>query len=331
MSTLRGGRPVFPGDGLHVLLISANTEVLRLLRAGLDADELLQIEHYSSLEQAKKTLRESNIDACFLDLELPDGRGIQSMRLLPTQSPIVAIARRRNHRSVIRAVRGGADDVLYIDELDGAQSTKSLRCAIERAQCKLKSNIFADSALPLALAEVNDRGLRIVRVNRACIEMSGHNRRAWFGDGLSLFCNEDALQMLKDSARKGRRIHIEQPSAKGNGSPLHVAIEGIPVSAFDESTRRILYRFEDITEPVKRDVTRAHLRRARILTVMINNMVHHCREPISDIDARLRLAVAELTSPADDLGVVIEALETSLAASREIAQTVLDIYELASG
>jgi DNA-binding response OmpR family regulator len=93
------------------------------------------------LETGLNLLARGEIDAILLDLNLPDSRGLDTLkRLSPRESkiPIVVLTGLDDEQTAIEAVHLGAQDYLIKGEISGQVLARVLRYAIERKQVEKK-------------------------------------------------------------------------------------------------------------------------------------------------------------------------------------------------
>ncbi|MBK9940493.1 MAG: PAS domain S-box protein [Kouleothrix sp.] len=93
------------------------------------------------LETGLNLLARGDIDAILLDLNLPDSRGLDTLkRLSPRESkiPIVVLTGLDDEQTAIEAVHLGAQDYLIKGEISGQVLARVLRYAIERKQVEKK-------------------------------------------------------------------------------------------------------------------------------------------------------------------------------------------------
>ncbi len=73
----------------HILHIDDDVGVLQI--ASVMLQHVAQVDHATSLEEARRRLRQEHYDLAILDLEMPDGSGLDLVPLLQEQSPPVPI------------------------------------------------------------------------------------------------------------------------------------------------------------------------------------------------------------------------------------------------
>ncbi|MSR15008.1 MAG: diguanylate cyclase [Gammaproteobacteria bacterium] len=95
------------------------------------------IEHCDRLVPALDRAREDRFHVILLDLNLPDGSGIevcQRMRQAAPQSPIVVLTNQSSVELGTKALREGAQDYLIKREIDGPLLGRAIRYALERTR-----------------------------------------------------------------------------------------------------------------------------------------------------------------------------------------------------
>jgi phosphoserine phosphatase RsbU/P len=119
-------------DGVHNALVDA------LSSLGVDVVSVDQPG------QALTSFREEEIDSVMIDIDLPDGWGIDvldAMAADPRELPLIGISRRKSVTDVVSAVRHGATDYLMLPP----ESSDVLRHVLDRAveRCELKRENLA--------------------------------------------------------------------------------------------------------------------------------------------------------------------------------------------
>src|SRR5689334_9156255 len=126
------------GDKIHVLLVEDNPADARLVKGMLEHDEsgAFTVKHVSTLEEGMRSLAPGcGSQVILLDLELPDGSGLQTLRQimpLAQDGSVVVMTGLQDEELAIAAIREGAHDYLIKGQVDGDQLRRILRYAIER-------------------------------------------------------------------------------------------------------------------------------------------------------------------------------------------------------
>jgi diguanylate cyclase (GGDEF)-like protein len=142
---------------LYILLVEDNPGDIRLVRELLDADrsERFVLVTADRLESALVILESQSITAILLDLQLPDGNGLDTLLKIHTNAPsvpIVVLSSVEDESLAVRSVQQGAQDFLVKGHVDAHQLTRSLHYAIERKRMEESLNHLAhhDSLTGLA-------------------------------------------------------------------------------------------------------------------------------------------------------------------------------------
>jgi len=123
---------------LHILLIEDDeVDKMRIQRYIQDGGQAwARIDLSDSLEQGKAKLASNNYDCVLLDLNLPDGNGMDFLRSLqdaPEQSPAIVLQTVADDEALgIQALDLGAQDYLVKGSINGPLLLKTVRFAIQR-------------------------------------------------------------------------------------------------------------------------------------------------------------------------------------------------------
>jgi diguanylate cyclase (GGDEF)-like protein len=121
----------------RILLVEDNPADARLM------DEILaeasggkvELQHVDRISAALKRLCEQKFDVILLDLSLPDGSGLDTVRRMCAanpQMPVIVLTGLEDDALALAAVQAGAQDYLVKGQVDGAGITRTIRHAIER-------------------------------------------------------------------------------------------------------------------------------------------------------------------------------------------------------
>ena len=116
------------------------------------------VEHCERLEPGLERARSSRFDVILLDLNLPDGSGIevcQRMHGAAPQIPIVVLTNQTSVELGTKALREGAQDYLNKREIDGPLLGRAIRYAIERVKAD-RALRASEQRYALAVAGAND-------------------------------------------------------------------------------------------------------------------------------------------------------------------------------
>ena len=108
---------------MHVLLIEDDPLVASGIRSGLMTFDFV-VDHVSTLNAARQSMRTVTSDVVILDRGLPDGDGLQLLAEWREQGvdvPVLVLTARDTVRDRVDGLQGGADDYLVkpfdLDEL----------------------------------------------------------------------------------------------------------------------------------------------------------------------------------------------------------------------
>ena len=96
---------------IRALVVEDTVAVAALVRRSLEADGI-DVDVVDSLGEARRRLEATEVDVVVLDLELPDGSGLELLRVPTTGSrvPIVIVSAHQDESDRVRGLELGADD-----------------------------------------------------------------------------------------------------------------------------------------------------------------------------------------------------------------------------
>ncbi|MGC9356667.1 MAG: GAF domain-containing protein [Anaerolineae bacterium] len=127
---------------LHVLLIEDKIAEARLIGKMLSEKQeaVFDLIHRQRLSEGLERLDEGGVQLLLLDLSLPDSRGFETFRQAHEHSPdvpIIVLTGFADEEMALRAVREGAQDYLFKEEVEGSLLRRSVRYALERKRAEL--------------------------------------------------------------------------------------------------------------------------------------------------------------------------------------------------
>jgi diguanylate cyclase (GGDEF)-like protein len=134
-----------------------------LKEGGVDSE----VVHVGTLAAAKEYLATSRVSCVLLDLTLPDAArldGLAEIRNVAPDAPVVVVTADNDAGRGIKAVQSGAQDYLMKGQMDGAQLSRAIHFAIERAYSEQQ---LARRALHDALTGLPNRVLFLDRLTYA--------------------------------------------------------------------------------------------------------------------------------------------------------------------
>jgi len=204
---------------IKILLVEDNPADARLLREMLAEVTTAQFELtlVERLSDAVQRLSEESFDVTLLDMMLPDSAGLDILLRAQEQAPSVAMivltGTFEDEALAVKAVKEGAQDYLFKDQVDGPLLVRSIRYAIERkrAEEELKASQeylrnLIDCSLDMIIAV--DRKRRITEFNRAAEETFGYRREDVLGkDVNSLYADSQVgLEVHKTTVDQGQSV-----------------------------------------------------------------------------------------------------------------------------
>jgi diguanylate cyclase (GGDEF)-like protein/PAS domain S-box-containing protein len=201
----------------HVLLIDDDPADVRLIREALrEYPTVLTLESAGTLAEGFQLLDSERFDAVLLDLGLPDGEGLETLRkarLAAPELPIVVLTGNQDTDLPLKAVRSGAQDYLPKNALEGILLIRTIRHAIERMRAL--RDLLESEERYRTLYERVDAGIlefdaagKLTSANPALIQMLEYQCLA---DVLALrpesriFCDPEGFRSWFAAASRGRR------------------------------------------------------------------------------------------------------------------------------
>ena len=124
---------------INILLIEDNPGDAHLVEVMLSQPEesCFRLHIADSLSVAYEKINNNDFQVALLDMNLPDGEGIENitaLRIAAPNLPIVVLSGRRDELFALEAVKAGAQDYLVKGQIDEWQLSRALNYAIERKQ-----------------------------------------------------------------------------------------------------------------------------------------------------------------------------------------------------
>ena len=214
-------------DKYHLLIVEDNPGDELIITEYLDESfsnlQLTVLKNFKETEAFFTDKRNKNkIDACLLDLSLPDNNGeqlIKDMLLISDNTPIIVLTGYSDLTFSVKSLKLGATDYLIKDEINPLSLYKSIIYSLERKKyiSKLEeselrySSLFHFSPIPKIL--IQNETEKILQVNLAACELYGYTEKELLNLKFSeLFVSSDALWFIhslnsKNALRTKRYKH----------------------------------------------------------------------------------------------------------------------------
>ena len=132
---------------MKILLVEDNSDDAEFLRACLaHYNRAATLTRASLLGDAVAALEKERFDVVLLDLNLPDGRGVECverLRAADDLTPIVVLSGQGDEDFAVEILNRGVQDYLVKWEGDGRIILRAIRYAIERKRAEIKLNYLA--------------------------------------------------------------------------------------------------------------------------------------------------------------------------------------------
>jgi len=182
---------------LHVLVVDGDEAVadrIRMALTGEDPSTVHTCLAVGTVAEGLECVAHGGVDLILLELDLPDSEGIvtfERMHAFAPEVPILVYGRDTDEETALLAVRGGAQDFLDADELEGFPLRRAIRYALERH--RLMSALRSLSLIDDLTGLYNRRGFSDLGSQYLKL-----GRRTGRGAGL-IFLDLDRFKTINDS------------------------------------------------------------------------------------------------------------------------------------
>jgi signal transduction histidine kinase len=140
--------------GLHVLLVEDNAADARLLRQmfSKESPDSFVLTHLTRMHDAEALLAKGGVDIVLLDMGLPDGHGIETVRRARAAAPsipIVVLTGLEDEALAAEAIKEGAQDYLMKGQIENRALPRALRHAIGCHRMQTETDLMRNHQLQL--------------------------------------------------------------------------------------------------------------------------------------------------------------------------------------
>jgi PAS domain S-box-containing protein len=222
-----------PADTMSVLLIEDDPDDVLLVKESLSEVSLgkIKLEYTGRLSRGLIELSSHSYDVILLDLNLPDSRGLETLKTIvrsyPT-TPVVVLSGLADDATTLEAVRRGAQDYLVKGEISGPMLVRVLRYAIERKQAE--AVLRESEARYRALVETTPNGItltdmdgKLILCNQQTASLHGYEKpEEMLGINVFDLVHPSDRKLAEINAQKtlneGRVINAEYMLLRKDGS-----------------------------------------------------------------------------------------------------------------
>ena len=245
----------------HILIIEDNPFDFKMASRLLARhQDLFTIEWACTLKQGLTALNSSRFDLLLLDLNLPDSRGIETLKPIrekvPTL-PVIVLTSQDDESFAIEALKSGAQDYLIKGKIDRSLLERSIRYAIERQQTAIRLKTQNDFLL--SILESLTHPFIVVNTDDLAIPLANSAAKSeWFKE--SLCCADPGSPGKRPYLCTGRSCPVKivaetkkplitkHQHTDGHGTERTQEIHAFPVFDQDHAVSQVIVYFMDTTE-----------------------------------------------------------------------------------
>jgi signal transduction histidine kinase len=139
---------------LQVLLVEDNAGDARLLREMFSKETAgsFELTHLTHMRDAEARLRAGGVDIVLLDMGLPDGHGLETLRRARAASPdvvMIVLTGMEDEALAAAAMKEGAQDYLIKGQIENRALPRALRHAIERQRMQREAELLRKTEVEL--------------------------------------------------------------------------------------------------------------------------------------------------------------------------------------
>ena len=254
---------------ISILVVEDNPGDLFLLEESLQSIDvpIEGILHAATLAAARQILAYAKIDLVFLDVSLPDSRGLDSytgLRSLTQQAAVILVTGLNDRKLAMQALLQGAQDYLIKGEFDEKLLSRAVRYSLERLHSlqylreseERYRGLFHNNPMPMWVFDTGD--FCILETNEAAVLHYGYTEGEFLALTLAdIYLDSDRHELRREVELAGR---IRDGMKKG----IHATMKknGDVIFA-DIAWHWIVYKGKPAILELANDVTeRVHLEKA---------------------------------------------------------------------
>src|SRR5471030_610587 len=135
------------GKPIQVLLVEDNAGDARLFREMFRNEKpgIFELTHLMRLSEAEAHLAKSEVDIVLLDMGLPDGHGLDTVRRAHAAAPsipVIVLTGLDDEALAAEAMKEGAQDYLIKGQIENRALPRALRHAIERHRMQSEAEVI---------------------------------------------------------------------------------------------------------------------------------------------------------------------------------------------
>ena len=139
---------------LQVLLVEDNAGDARLLREMFSKETVgsFELSHLTHMRDAEARLKAGGVDIVLLDMGLPDGHGLETLRRARTAAPdvvMIVMTGMEDEALAAAAMKEGAQDYLIKGQIENRALPRALRHAIERQRMQREADLMRKNEVRL--------------------------------------------------------------------------------------------------------------------------------------------------------------------------------------
>jgi signal transduction histidine kinase len=220
---------------LQILLVEDNAGDVRLLREmfSKESPDSFELTHLSRMHDAEVRLAQGGVDIVLLDMGLPDGHGIDTLRRARAAAPdvvMIVLTGLDDEVLAAEAIKEGAQDYLIKGQIENRALPRALRHAIERHRLQAETDLMRAQQLQL-----RDQFLSHVSHELRSPLTSIYSFSTIIADGLAGETNpqqDDYLQIILRNVRQLQSM-IEDLLEVTQAEAGKLSVELEPVSLYD--------------------------------------------------------------------------------------------------